>query len=424
MSGWAGNLANYGPTGFYEHSVSVYPALLYVTLASWGDRRTAALDVAIKALSIPSTCAWARDRGDHLPDRRSPRRRSGQPRSTSSTPASCWPARPGARSTPRGPSFCPARPRRVGRATACARRWPRDARPLLKPQFGLVLLPVLIVAVAHAVRSDDGNRPLAVPLRWRRRLCAIAVALPLDLDPSATRTSSRATWPSARRVAVRDEPVGAADGVRDARGAASGSPEPDSCSCGLALAVLPLLRRDDLPTLLASGAFTSSPSTSCRRGSTSGTSSRRWRCWPAGGHGPPAASRLHRPDPRDSPRRWSMRSSSSPRSACPTRSREAAAHPVRGLDIGIALIGYAVGWVVMLLAVVVVGRSDGGVDARTSRGRALADLAADRSSRRRSRSIRASTRESCCQARHLERRGDRRIAVGMDADAGGHDVPP
>lgn len=253
MSGWAGNLADNGPLAFYDHSVSVYPALLYLLWPLGANLNGPPLDAAIKALSIPF------DLGLGIVIALVTTR-------IASARAAFWATalylfNPGVLLA--GPAwgqvdaagtlaFVLALVASAGRRHALAGGLGMLAA-LLKPQFGLVLLPVLIVAVMEAVRTRRRGPPLQAVL------AAVAVyavvALPLRLDPiryASELSSVTNNLPDASLFAMN--PWGLLMGFEtpDRGFALLGAA---LLLAGLALAILPLLRRADLPTLLACGAF-------------------------------------------------------------------------------------------------------------------------------------------------------------------------
>lgn len=253
MSGWAGNLASYGPSTFYERSVSVYPALLYLLWPLGAVLNGPPLDVAIKALSIPfDLCLGAV---------------IALVTSRIATPrAAFWAAalylfNPGVLLA--GPTwgqidaagtlfFLLSLVASAGRRHAIAGGLGMLAL-LMKPQFGLVLLPVLTVAAVEALRTHRWRPPMAV--LGVAMGVYVVVALPLGLDPFryADQLGNVTNHlPDASLYAMN--PWGLLMGFETPErgfGVLGGA----LLLVGLALAVLPLVRRSDLPTLLACGAF-------------------------------------------------------------------------------------------------------------------------------------------------------------------------
>ena len=253
MSGWANNLATYGPATFYERSVSVYPALLYLLWPLGTVLNGPQLDVAIKALSIPFDLCLGLVIALVT-------RRIATPR------AAFWAAalylfNPGVLLA--GPTwgqvdaagtlfFLLALVASSGRRHALAGELGMLAL-LMKPQFGLVLLPVLTVALVDAVRTRRWQPPIAV-IGVSLVVYAV-VALPLGLDPFryADQLGNVTNHlPDASLYAMN--PWGLLMGFETPE-AGFGLLGGTLLVIGLALAVLPLVRRSDLPMLLASGAF-------------------------------------------------------------------------------------------------------------------------------------------------------------------------
>ena len=253
MAGWAGNLADHGPLSFYDRSVSVYPALLYVLWPLGTALNGPPLDTAIKALSIPFDLGLGI--AIALVTARIASRRAAfwatalylfNPGVLLAGPA--WGQVDAAGTL----AFLLALVASAARRHALAGGLAMLAG-LLKPQFGLVLLPVLVVAVRQAVRTRRRGPPLEVVL------AAVGVyalvALPLRLDPiryAGELASVTNNLPDASLFAMNPW------------GLLLGFETPDQgfallgavlLLAGLLLAVLPILRRADLPTLLACGAF-------------------------------------------------------------------------------------------------------------------------------------------------------------------------
>jgi hypothetical protein len=253
MSGWAVNLGDNGPLAFYDRSLSVYPALLYLLWPLGAFLNGAALDTAIKALSIPFDLCLAVVIALITARIASPR-------------AAFWAAalylfNPGVLLA--GPvwgqvdaagtlAFLLALVASAGRRHALAGGLGMLAA-MLKPQFGLVLLPVLVVAVAEALRTRRWRPPAEVAA------ASVAVyallALPLRLDPfryADELASVTNHLPDASLYAMN--PWGLLMGFQTSE-QGYGLLGAVLLVAGLFLAVVPLLRRSDLPTLLACGAF-------------------------------------------------------------------------------------------------------------------------------------------------------------------------
>ena len=252
MHGWAERMVEVGPFRFYEGSGSVYPALLYPLWALGALLDGSALDVAIKGLSIPFDLAIGMLLVAVL------RSRIGEGRATLAAalyllnPAAilagpAWGQVDAAGTLPFLGALVAVANRKHGVAGVLG-----AIALLVKPQFGLVLLPVLAVA---AIRSP---RPLwsGAPFRVLGGALAtyVVVALPLLLDPvryasllgaTAARQPSTSLnafnpWGLIVGFKVPDEPYVVAGSVL--------------LVAGLALSLLPLRRSRELLTILAVGA--------------------------------------------------------------------------------------------------------------------------------------------------------------------------
>lgn len=180
-AGWAERMAEVGPWRFYEGSGSIYPALLYPLWALGSDLDGEALLLVIKGLSIPfdvvlGVALWALMR-----------RRSGEraalaiaalyllnPATILAGPA--WGQVDSAGTLPYLAALAALATRQFGLAGGLA-----VLATMVKPQFGLIVFPVLIVAGLRA-------RTLA---SWQPMLRAVAgmagtylvLAAPLALHP-------------------------------------------------------------------------------------------------------------------------------------------------------------------------------------------------------------------------------------------------
>ena len=180
-AGWAERMAEVGPWRFYEGSGSIYPALLYPLWALGSDLDGDALLLAIKGLSIPFDIALGIALYALM------RRRSGEgiavgvaalyllnPATILAGPA--WGQVDSAGTLPYLAALAALAARQFGLAGGLA-----VLATMVKPQFGLVVLPVLIVAAMRA-------RTLA---SWQPMLRAVAgmagtyvvLAAPLALHP-------------------------------------------------------------------------------------------------------------------------------------------------------------------------------------------------------------------------------------------------
>jgi hypothetical protein len=180
-AGWAERMAEVGPWGFYEGSGSIYPALLYPLWALGSDLDGEALLVAIKGLSIPFDIALGIALFALM------RRRSGEgaalgvaalyllnPATILAGPV--WGQVDSAGTLPYLAALAALAARQFGLAGGLA-----VLATMVKPQFGLVVFPVLIVA---------GHRARAL-VSWQPVLRAVAgmagtyvvLAAPLALHP-------------------------------------------------------------------------------------------------------------------------------------------------------------------------------------------------------------------------------------------------
>jgi len=250
---WAERMALSGPWGFYEHDGSVYPALLYAywPLGAWFDGD--ALLQAVKGLSIPFDMALG------MVLYRVALRFTGGPRALVAPALYLL-----------NPAVLLAGPiwgqvdaagtlAYLGSLLAVsAGRYPASGAMaalamLVKPQFGLVALPVAVVALVRG-RAAGTIRPL-VRVLTGAAAAYVVVALPLRLDPlryaqavmhagtfqPSTSLNAPNPWGMLFGYKVPDGPlfwVGAG-----------------LLAIGLAVAMLPLRYRRDLPTILAVGLF-------------------------------------------------------------------------------------------------------------------------------------------------------------------------
>lgn len=253
MSGWAANLATHGPTTFYERSVSVYPALLYVLWPLGAALNGPPLDVAIKALSIPFDLCLGAVIVVVTGQIATPRAAFWAAALYLFNPAVLLAGPTWGQVDAAGTLFfLLALVASAGRRHALAGGLGMMAL-LMKPQFGLVLLPVLTVAAVDALRTRRWRPPIAV--LGVALVVYVVVALPLGLDPIryADQLGSVTNHlPDASLYAMN--PWGLLMGFETPEGG-FGILGAALLVIGLVLAVLPLLRRSDLPTLLACGAF-------------------------------------------------------------------------------------------------------------------------------------------------------------------------
>ncbi len=181
MTRWAERMAEVGPWRFYEGSGSVYPALLYPLWALGLMLDGPALDLAVKALSIPFDVAIGVLLASIL------WRRSGAPEAV--TAAALYLLNPAAILA--GPVWgqvdsAGTLPFIASLAALAAGRHALSGGLgviafMVKPQFGLVLLPVLAVA---ALRSKEAGAPRPVlHAVVGMAVTYVVVAAPLALHP-------------------------------------------------------------------------------------------------------------------------------------------------------------------------------------------------------------------------------------------------
>lgn len=253
MSRWAENMAEFGPWGFYRHDGAIYPALLYAYWPLGILFDGADLARAIKGLSIPfdlaiSLVAYLAAR--HLVG---PVRALIAPALYLFNPA-VWLAGPvwGQVDAAGTLAYLLALVAVAGHRFLAAGALTAVAM-LIKPQFGLVLLPVAAVAVILWRARRDWTLVAATVLGGI--LGYLVVMLPLGLDPvsyvgrvigagsyQATTTANASNiW---ALYGEYDQPDG---GLVYVGGVL--------LLIGLVASLLPLRRRHDLATMLAVGLF-------------------------------------------------------------------------------------------------------------------------------------------------------------------------
>jgi hypothetical protein len=252
MARWAEAMARYGPGQFYQHDNAIYPALLYaywpLGLAFDGQ----ALTLAIKGLSIPFDVGVALALfGVGL--RFGAWRALAAPALYLFNPAvllagPVWGQVDAAGTLAYLLTLLALAGGRFGPAGALA-----VVAALTKPQFGLVALPVAVVALIRWRRDAD-----RAPAAWAAVGAAAAYAvicLPLWLNPIA--------WLSRVGGAAAFQPMSSLN-APNLWGVFVGYKVPDEgfvwVGAGLALlgfaaALLPLRRRQDLAAVLTAGIF-------------------------------------------------------------------------------------------------------------------------------------------------------------------------
>jgi Gpi18-like mannosyltransferase len=181
ISRWAETLARVGPWGFYAHSSSIYPALLYLYWPMGVLLDGEALELAIKGSSIPFDLALGVLLFVLV------RRLAGPWRGLAA--AGLYLLNPAVLIA--GPMWgqIDAAGTLLLVAALAALAWPRFALAaalavlagLVKPQFGLVLLPVFVVAVREW--RTHGRREPMLRVAAGAFGTYLAVTLPLLLDP-------------------------------------------------------------------------------------------------------------------------------------------------------------------------------------------------------------------------------------------------
>jgi Gpi18-like mannosyltransferase len=250
---WTDNMAKYGPSDFYRHDSAIYPALLYAYWPIGVLLDGAAQARAIKGVSIPFDLAVAVVA--YFAARRmvGPVRALVAPAVYLFNPAvllagPVWGQVDAAGALAYLAALLGLASRRFGWAGAFA-----VLALLIKPQFGLVLLPVAVVAVQRWRSTHD-----FAPIKWAAIggvLAYLLVAVPLRLDP-ITYLGRVAGAGSFKEMSSAN--------AANIWGLIAGYKHPDGglvyigavlLLLGLVGALLPLRWRRDLPMILAVGAF-------------------------------------------------------------------------------------------------------------------------------------------------------------------------
>ncbi|HTI29040.1 MAG TPA: glycosyltransferase 87 family protein [Methylomirabilota bacterium] len=250
---WADNMATYGPWDFYRHDGALYPALLYAYWPIGVLLDGVAQARAIKGISIPFDLALAVV--VYLAARRmvGPGRALVAPAVYLLNPAvllagPVWGQVDAAGTLAYLLALLALAGRRFGLAGACG-----ALALLIKPQFGLVLLPIAVVAILRW-RQERTLSPVVRPIVGGLVAYAV-VAIPLRMDP-ITYLGRIAGAGSFKEYSSAN--------AANIWGLLEGYKKPDGdlvyvggvlLLIGLAAALLPLLRRQDLWTILAVGAF-------------------------------------------------------------------------------------------------------------------------------------------------------------------------
>jgi len=250
---WADNMAKYGPWNFYRHDGALYPALLYAYWPIGVFLDGAAQARAVKGLSIPFDLAIAVVA--YLAARRmvGPWRALVAPAVYLFNPAvllagPVWGQVDAAGALAYLLALLALAGRRFGLAGAFT-----VLAMLIKPQFGLVLLPVAVIAI----QQWRSTRNLS-PIKWAAlggALAYLILAVPLRLDPITY---------VGRVISAGSFKEMSSANAANIWGLLIGYKHPDGglvyvgavlLLLGLAAALLPLRWRRDLLMILAVGAF-------------------------------------------------------------------------------------------------------------------------------------------------------------------------
>jgi Gpi18-like mannosyltransferase len=250
---WAARMAQSGPWDFYQHDASVYPALLYFYWPLGALFHGAALQHVIKGVSIPFDLVLAILLYAIARRLTNERRALLAPALYLFNPAvllagPIWGQVDAAGALAYVAALWAVAAGRYSAAGALA-----ALAGLVKPQFWLVALPVVLVAILRG-RRGAGWRPLAV-LGLGAVAAYVVVALPLRLTPAlylerVEYIGSLQPYTSLNAPNLWGMLIGykVPDGGLFWVGAAL-------LLTGLGLALLPLWRRHDLATILAVGLF-------------------------------------------------------------------------------------------------------------------------------------------------------------------------
>ena len=250
---WADNMATFGPWNFYRYDGALYPALLYAYWPIGVLLDGAAQARAVKGLSIPFDLAIGVVA--YLAARRmvGPVRALVAPAIYLFNPAVLLAGPVWGQVDAAGTlAYLLALLALAGRRFALAGAFSVVAL-LIKPQFGLVLLPVAVVAVLNWRATLDRSPVFRAVLGGAAAY--LVVALPLRMDPisylglvidaggfkKVSSANAANIWGLFQGYKIPDGGLVYFGGVL--------------LLLGLTAALLPLLRRQDLPTILAVGAF-------------------------------------------------------------------------------------------------------------------------------------------------------------------------
>ena len=250
---WADNMAKYGSWDFYRYDGAIYPALLYAFWPIGVLLDGAAQARAVKGLSIPFDLAIGVVL--YLATQRlvGPGRALVAPAIYLFNPAvllagPVWGQVDAAGTLAYLLALLAVAGRRFATAGACA-----VLALLIKPQFGLVLFPLAVVAILRW-RAGDSFAPLVRAFLGGAAAYAV-VAIPLRMDPISY---------VGRVIGAGSFKEMSSANAANVWGLFHGYKIPDGglvyigavlLLIGLTAALLPLLRRQDLWTILAVGAF-------------------------------------------------------------------------------------------------------------------------------------------------------------------------
>ena len=213
---WADNLATYGPWGFYQHDGSIYPALLYAYWPIGVFLNGADQARAIKGLSIPFDLAVAvvlyvaasrfTGRGRALI---APALYLLNPAVLLTGPV--WGQVDSAGTLVLLLALLALAGGRFGWAGALAM-----VAGMVKPQFGLVVLPVAAVAIMQW-RATGSRAPVGARADRRRRGVHRGRAAPPPRPDHLRPPGHRVGWLQADLIGQCGEPVGPAPGLQDPR---------------------------------------------------------------------------------------------------------------------------------------------------------------------------------------------------------------
>jgi hypothetical protein len=253
MARWAERMAEVGPWRFYEGDGSIYPALLYPLWALATDLDGPALDLAIKGLSIPFDIVigvvlyvFVRERATELAGLAAAAAYLLNPAVILAGPV--WGQVDSAGTLAFLGALLASGYRRDGIAGGLA-----VAATFCKPQFGLVVLPVLLVAAIRARRERSlgtlGRAAGGMAVGW------LVIGLPLALHPMRyleLLSNTAGQQPSTSLHAFNPWGLLVGFGVPDSGYVLIGAV---ALLAGVVAVLSGLRRGDDMTTILAVGAM-------------------------------------------------------------------------------------------------------------------------------------------------------------------------